>query len=268
MGRVQRIHKTNRESIHGSIHEPNHEDRHESNHERIHHTNHERIHETIHETIHQQHTKGFTTGFTKGFTNKLLYYLKWPAGWQKKHAKSFGAESLLYRRSPTVLVQNLCCIGVAQLLYYLKWPPGKKELIINSTFITRIYVVSTGSNFITRISVVSWEPHSRDAAWRGGWEDELGSLALIRRIPRADLRSHARTQRKHKHETRFPGWGILDGFTPPTSDIYIYIYIYMHSGVSAWGGWQQVLQHLLATVLPCLSSYLSVCLCPFVCLCV
>ena len=61
-------------------------------------------------------------------------------------------------------------------------------------------------------------PPSRDA--EGGEVDgfTFGDLALIIRIPRADLRSHARTQRKHKHETRFPGWGILDGFTPKTSD--------------------------------------------------
>ena len=204
-GGVQRIHKTNRESIHGSIHEPNHEDRHESNHERIDHTNHERIHETIHETIHQQHTKGFTTGFTKGFTTKTVILPKMPSQLTKKQMENhlvqnlccivglphFGAESLLYWRRQTfilpkmasrlgksinkckiiwcrisvvssvsqILVQNLWCIGVAQLLYYLKWP-SREEIIINSNFITRISVVSTGFNFITRISVVSPGPPS------------------------------------------------------------------------------------------------------------
>ena len=44
----------------------------------------------------------------------------------------------------------------------------------------------------------------------------LDTTLISRRVARA--RTHARTQRKHKHETRFPGWRCHKGLTPPTSD--------------------------------------------------
>ena len=48
---------------------------------------------------------------------------------------------------------------------------------------------------------------------KGGGEE--GTKTCLDTDPRA--RPH-RTQRKHKHETRFPGWGFASGITPPTSD--------------------------------------------------
>ena len=43
----------------------------------------------------------------------------------------------------------------------------------------------------------------------------LDTTLISRRVARA----RARTQRKHKHETRFPGWRCHKGLTPPTSDV-------------------------------------------------
>ena len=40
----------------------------------------------------------------------------------------------------------------------------------------------------------------------------LDTTLISRRVARA------RTQRKHKHETRLPGWRCHKGLTPPTSD--------------------------------------------------
>ena len=40
----------------------------------------------------------------------------------------------------------------------------------------------------------------------------LDNTLISRRV------THARTQRKHKHETRFPSWRCHKGLTPPTSD--------------------------------------------------
>ena len=40
----------------------------------------------------------------------------------------------------------------------------------------------------------------------------LDTTMISRRV------AHARTQRKHKHETRLPGWRCHKGLTPPTSD--------------------------------------------------
>ena len=51
-----------------------------------------------------------------------------------------------------------------------------------------------------------------EAAAAGETKTCLDTTLISRRV------THARTQRKHKHETRFPGWRCRKGLTHPTSD--------------------------------------------------
>ena len=55
----------------------------------------------------------------------------------------------------------------------------------------------------------------RDAAAGGGEAGAGGTkTCLDTHTDLASRRAHARTQRKHKHETRFPGWRCHKGLTP------------------------------------------------------
>ena len=57
------------------------------------------------------------------------------------------------------------------------------------------------------------------AEGEGEGEGEETKTCLDTQWSRVASRTHARTQRKHKHETRLPGWRCHKGLTPPTSDV-------------------------------------------------
>ena len=111
----------------------------------------------------------------------------------KKKCKIIWCRISVVSSVSQILVQNLCCISVAKLLYYLKWPAGWPKKKMQNHLVQNLCCLVGLPNFGAESLLFRFGPPSSSRRGGGYSGYILGDLALISRIPRADLRSHART---------------------------------------------------------------------------